>query len=243
MSSVLIFVFSGWVLANVWTNMVGFVLFALIFMPHLFAKSCIILVAFCSLRSIVLRFLLAHHTVMSSANNAKWILSSRSLFATSFMYRTKSRALKQPTCGRPAFMLWLDDSFTKCTEERYGPVRLELEMALSSSVFEIGVSTFSSELSVEFGNASADFVCVFSLFQNCFSLGFESIRVANVEFHFSCLRRRVTFLNEIFQNVTVKYDLTNPVFILLLLQLLLLATLARRTFIVSVFVVPFNIDA
>ncbi|RMZ94946.1 hypothetical protein BpHYR1_036030 [Brachionus plicatilis] len=33
------------------------------------------------------------------------------------------------------------------------------------------------------------------------------------------------------------------VFILLLLLLLLLATLARRTFIVSVFVVPFNIDA
>ncbi|RNA01802.1 hypothetical protein BpHYR1_026344 [Brachionus plicatilis] len=92
MSSVLIFVFSGWVLANVWNNMVGdserehtvldfgedecfvygnevfgvdiFVLFALIFMPHLFAKSCIILVAFCNLRSIVLRFLLAHHTVM-----------------------------------------------------------------------------------------------------------------------------------------------------------------------------------
>ncbi|RNA01028.1 hypothetical protein BpHYR1_050889 [Brachionus plicatilis] len=54
-----------------------FVLFALIFMPHLFAKSCIIMVAFCNLRSIVLRFLLAHHTVMSSANNAKWILSSR----------------------------------------------------------------------------------------------------------------------------------------------------------------------
>ncbi|RMZ98366.1 hypothetical protein BpHYR1_015208 [Brachionus plicatilis] len=76
---------------------------------------------------------------------------------------------------------------------------------LSSSVFEIGVlfllvvwymkrlglgfdlllvvSAFSSDLSVEFGSGPVDSVFVFNLFQNCFFLGFESISVANVEFH------------------------------------------------------------